>query len=160
MIEILEERERENQALRPERVERPLTGSESIYCYSIAKRHHRACVGCNQSRDTRGKSIRMTMRIDCVLPLWDFCEQHTGISIVRLLSSASNCQVNILSERTHKCTCSGIRLVGVHTCRRTVKSFNSRQNCRRCSYFQTPSSCWSGAWRMKSTSDGSRRMDC
>ena len=46
------------------------------------------------------------------------------------------------------------------TCNLTAMPFNSMQNCRRCSYFQTPSSCESGAVKISSIFVKSRRIAC
>lgn len=50
-----------------------------------------------------------------------------------------------------------LQVSGLHSaCSRTASPFSSMQNCRRCSYFHTPSSWVSGADRMCSTSKQSR----
>ena len=54
-----------------------------------------------------------------------------------------------------------VHTCGLHSsCKRTVILLSSRQNCRKCSYFQTPSSCCSGAASMVSTSLWSLRISC
>lgn len=115
----------------------------SICCCWAYMRHRLAYDACSQSP-----------RI-----LLGFCGQRIGKSIALLLSFACILQESILlaGPPGH-----AQQLFNLHFIvrRLTASPLSSIQNCRKCSYFQTPSSCASGGVRICSIFVGSLRICC